>query len=251
MRLTNDYYWFKNVIPHEVCDKIVDMGNKGIQQLEEDGICSFGTTCSSAEKHNNPTLPSMKDLTPKEAKEKLGDFYIRDSKVAWFNDQWLYDMIWPFLIEANREAGWNWDIDWAENFQFTRYDKDSLYGWHNDGGSDHHAKYILADQETIDKHKKDGTPLPHKYTEDESMVGKVRKISMTLNLSNPEDFEGGSLKFDAGKTHDSGVDIYECEEIKSKGSIIFFPSFLQHTVTPITKGTRYSLVLWTLGKPWR
>lgn len=242
MNLYNDYYWFKEAIPHDTCDKIIKMGNEKIELMKKEGHSTFGTTGGNAEKHNNPDAPSIKGLTPKEAKEKLGKYYVRDSEVAWFNDQWLYDLIWPYLEIANREAGWNWDIDWAESFQFTRYDKDGLYGWHNDGGSDHFGKYILGD--------KDSESI-NPTTDDKTFEGKVRKISMTLNLSNPEDFEGGDLKFDFGKTHDTGVDIYECEEVKSKGSIIFFPSFKQHTVTPITKGTRYSLVLWTLGKPWR
>jgi PKHD-type hydroxylase len=251
MNLHNQYYWFKDAISYEVCDKIIKMGNERISELKNLGDDVSGTTRGNAQKPEGSNLPSVEELTPKEAQEKLKEYYVRDSQVAWFNDQWLYDLIWPYLETANHEAGWDWDIDWAESFQFTKYDKNGLYGWHNDGGSDHNGKYILADKCLIEKHKKEGTKLPNIYTDDEAFAGKVRKISMTLNLSNPEDFEGGKLKFDLGKTHDTGVDIWECEELKTKGSMIFFPSFLPHTVTPITKGTRYSLVLWALGKPWR
>ena len=74
---------------------------------------------------------------------------------------------------------------------------------------------------------------------------------MTLNLTDPKEYDGGKLKFDLSKTHDSGIDIMEIEEINRKGSIVFFPSFMSHTITPITRGTRYSLVLWVLGQPWR
>ena len=64
------------------------------------------------------------------------------------------------------------------------------------------------------------------------------------------EYEGGNLEFDFGTL--SGKDrIKICEEIKPKGSIIVFPSFLPHRVSPITKGTRYSLVLWSLGPPWQ
>ena len=242
MNLYHDYYWFKEAISHDVCDAIIKMGEKQLKAIQEGGGEVSGTTRSNDERQSGTNLPSVKELTPKEAKEKLGDYYIRDCNVAWFNDQWLYDLIWPYLETANSETGWNWDIDWAESFQFTKYDKDGLYGWHNDGGSDHFGKYILGEED-----KESSNP----YTDDKTFEGKVRKISMTLNLSRPEDFEGGELKFDLGKTHDTGVDIMECAEIKAKGSMIFFPSFKQHTVTPITKGTRYSLVLWALGKPWR
>ena len=61
---------------------------------------------------------------------------------------------------------------------------------------------------------------------------------MSINLN--EDFEGGDLVF------------YDCDPIEQKtGNIIFFPSYLPHEVTPVTKGTRYSLVMWFLGNPWR
>ena len=226
MNLYHDYYWFKEAISHDVCDAIIKMGEKQLKAIREGGGEVSGTTRSNDERQSGTNLPSVKELTPKEAKEKLGDYYIRDCNVAWFNDQWLYDLIWPYLETANSETGWNWDIDWAESFQFTKYDKDGLYGWHNDGGSDHFGKYILGEED-----KESSNP----YTDDKTFEGKVRKISMTLNLSRPEDFEGGELKFDLGKTHDTGVDIMECAEIKAKGSMIFFPSFKQHTVTPITR----------------
>ena len=47
------------------------------------------------------------------------------------------------------------------------------------------------------------------------------------------------------------AEILEVEEIKDQGSMIIFPSFLDHCVTPITKGTRYSLVLWSVGDPFK
>ena len=50
---------------------------------------------------------------------------------------------------------------------------------------------------------------------------------------------------------DTILEVKVCEEIRPKGSIIVFPSFLYHQVTPITKGTRYSLVMWVLGRPWQ
>jgi PKHD-type hydroxylase len=43
----------------------------------------------------------------------------------------------------------------------------------------------------------------------------------------------------------------ECTEIRPRGSIVVFPSFMWHRVKPVTKGTRYSLVLWNIGDPWK
>ena len=249
MNLHYQYYWFKEVIPHDVCDKIIKMGNEQIELVKKEGGDASGTTRGGGEKTKDDKRVSAKELTPKE--QSNGDYYARDCQVAWFNNQWLYDLVWPYLLEANKESGWNWDIEWAESFQFTKYTKDGLYNWHNDGGSDHHGKYILADDELIEKCKKEKVGLPNLYTEDKTFEGKVRKISMTMNLTDPKEYDGGKLKFDLSKTHDSGIDIMEIEEINRKGSIVFFPSFMSHTITPITRGTRYSLVLWALGQPWR
>ena len=73
---------------------------------------------------------------------------------------------------------------------------------------------------------------------------------MTINLNEPGEYEGGNLKFDFGP-HSEGERFHECTEIRPQGSIIVFPSFVQHQVTPVTKGTRYSLVLWSLGQPFK
>jgi len=91
---------------------------------------------------------------------------------------------------------------------------------------------------------------PADYTHNKSIVGKVRKISLTINLNLPGEYEGGNLKFDFGP-HNENERYHECIEIRPQGSIVLFPSFINHCVTPVTKGTRYSLVLWSLGKPFR
>lgn len=64
----------------------------------------------------------------------------------------------------------------------------------------------------------------------------MRKLSAVLLLSDPDDFEGGKFEFD------------EHGEVEMKrGSLIAFPSFLRHQVTPVTKGTRYSAACWVTG----
>ena len=68
-----------------------------------------------------------------------------------------------------------------------------------------------------------------------------------------ESGRGGSSREEHGNfgPHVEGERYHECTEIRPQGSIIVFPSFIAHQVTPITKGTRYSLVLWCVGHPWR
>lgn len=71
-----------------------------------------------------------------------------------------------------------------------------------------------------------------------------RKLSMVIQLTDPTEYEGGQLQF-------TEVQSPASEELRKRGSIIVFPSYLQHAVTPVTKGKRHSLVLWISGPRWR
>jgi PKHD-type hydroxylase len=67
-------------------------------------------------------------------------------------------------------------------------------------------------------------------------------------LSKPEDYEGGELEFGLFNPNTKRkYNFLKCEEIKPQGSIVVFPSFLWHRVTPVTKGKRNSLVIWSQG----
>ena len=82
------------------------------------------------------------------------------------------------------------------------------------------------------------------------LIGKVRKLSITLMLSDPNDFEGGNLKFDFG-SHEKNRYKEISGNDNQQGSMIVFPSYKYHCVTPVTKGTRYSLVVWFNGRPMK
>ena len=195
------------------------------------------------------------DKTIEEMKKDLGEDkdvnkerYVRDSEVCWFNDDWLYNLIHPYLQTANIRSGWKYDWNFSESFQFTKYNKGGFYGWHADGTSCHYGRYKRYIP-GVSPTTKDGG-IPKGYTDNPGMVGKVRKLSMTINLNKPGEYDGGNLKFDFGP-HASGKRFHEVEEIRPQGSIIVFPSWLYHQVTPVTRGTRYSLVLWSLGEPFK
>jgi len=80
-----------------------------------------------------------------------------------------------------------------------------------------------------------------------SSMPTVRKISMTLLLSDPSDFSGGELVlFNGGKLDDANEGAKF--ELK-RGHAIFFASFLLHKVNPVIKGNRKSLVMWFGGTP--
>ena len=71
-------------------------------------------------------------------------------------------------------------------------------------------------------------------------------------MSDPKDYKGGELEFDFRNTDpDQKPNIQKCNAITSKGSIVVFPSDVWHRVCPVKKGTRYSLVVWNLGWPFK
>ena len=193
MILSTPYYYFNKAFSKEECDKIIEIGNNSIQE---------------------------------KAKTKGRDENYRKGTIAWLQDKWIYDRLNSYLQEANELSDWNFEYNYIEPLQFTKYDKDCHYDWHTDGNSDHKAVY--------------------KNQKNENFNEKIRKISATISLSSYDDYDGGDLEFDWGLFGRKKV-----KEIKQQGSIIFFPSFTHHRITPITKGTRYSLVMWVLGRPFK
>ncbi len=255
MQPSNSYYFFKSALSPDQCKKIIDYGESLLINKKSKGLSTAATTLGNNHKQGDDSggIP-LGDKTHEQLYKETGvedtekHSYVRDSETSWFNDQWVYDLIWPYLIEANEKSGWKYDIDFGEDIQFTKYGLNQFYGWHSDGGGCNHRAYKRY-VPGVTPTDKDGK-WPPTYTPNENLVGKVRKISMTINLNEAGSYDGGNLKFDFGP-HAGGKRFHECIEIRPQGSIIFFPSFTYHQVTPITRGTRYSLVLWLCGKPFR
>ena len=155
---------------------------------------------------------------------------LRDCYTSWINDPWIYDILNPFIHAANKQAGWNFQWDWNEPSQFTVYNKNQFYGWHCDQLS---------------------TPYNDTNTEfpQENFNNKYRKLSLTLQLTPSSEYKGGDFQF---KWFDYGkVKINQLKNGRELGTLIIFPSFLWHQVTPVTEGTRQSLVNWSIGKPFK
>jgi PKHD-type hydroxylase len=212
MNLQNYYYYFQSALTPRFCDELIKYG---ISQQEQ-----LALTGGQTEKINKGKPLDDKDIV--DLKKK------RDSNIAWLNDRWIYKEIQPFIHQANRLAGWNFDWDFSESCQFTKYKLNQFYDWHCDSWE---------------------TPYTNKDNKDTN--GKIRKLSVTCSLSNPEDYEGGELEFDFRNMDPDKKSIRKCAEIKPRGSIVVFPSHVWHRVKPVTKGTRYSLVIWNLGYPFR
>ena len=213
MNLKYYYYFFHSVISPKLCDDIIKHCSSNLQTAKIGG------------ESNENDKPDRWWAEGKTIEKK------RKSQVAFFDDRWIYKEIQPYVKLANNLAGWNFDWDWTEQAQFTKYGLNEHYGWHCDSYSEPYQD------------------VP------QGMVGKIRKLSVTVSLSKPEDYEGGDLEFDFRNNHDydfTKTDNKEiCKKAKVRGSIIVFPSFVWHRVTPVTSGTRYSMVMWNLGAPWR
>ena len=143
------------------------------------------------------------------------DEAIRDSKVCWFPEgSWIDNLLLSYVFRTNRTNEWNFNIDKSEGIQFTRYEKDDFYTWHRDSNIDSEVQ---------------------------------RKLSITVQLSDYSSYEGGEFEIqDCWGTAQANIP----KEGKQKGSIIIFPSFLLHQITPVSQGTRYSLVQWYSGPPF-
>jgi len=252
--IKNKYFYFQSALTPENCQKIIDLGTSQIERSKQLGLSTTGTTSDNRHKqaYDESAIPlnekTHQQVIEETGKENLKHTYVRDSEVAWLNDQWLYDLIHPYIHRANAAAGWNFEWDCSEQFQFTTYKPGGFYGWHEDSSMCHFSKYKRIIPGIT--YQNEDESYPADYTHNKSIVGKVRKISLTINLNLPGEYEGGNLKFDFGP-HNENERYHECIEIRPQGSIVLFPSFINHCVTPVTKGTRYSLVLWSLGKPFR
>ena len=208
MNLKHYYWYFDNILPKFFCNQVIKYGNS----LREKQALTLG----------------MKDKDV-ENDEKLKDLKkIRDSNVAWISQSWLYDELFRYINIANRNAEWNYQWDWAEEVQFTKYRLNQFYHWHKDAGA---APYG-----------------PDKG----NLAGKYRKLSMIVQLSNPNDYEGGEVEFNFNDNPpDEKSTQVLAEEMQPQGSIVVFPGFVWHRVKPVTSGTRYSLVMCCCGKAFQ
>jgi len=212
MNLQNYYYYFQSVLTPRFCDELIKYGTSQQEQLALTG----GQTTK---------IQEGKDLNEEDIVDLKKK---RDSNVVWLSDRWIYKEIQPYINQANKLAGWNFDWDYSEACQFTKYKLNQFYDWHCDSWEN-----LYDNPNNKDTH------------------GKIRKLSVTCSLSDPKDYKGGELEFDFRNMDPSKPNVRKCAEISARGSIVVFPSHVWHRVKPVTKGTRYSLVIWNLGYPFR
>lgn len=116
-----------------------------------------------------------------------------------------------YMRAANEFAGWHYELKGYEAAQIGRYTDAGHYNWHSD--------VFPPDQNNFQ-----------------------RKLTAVLLLNDCAEFEGGKLEV---KNSNSAW------SFEKRGTIIVFPSFLEHRVTPVTSGTRYSATSWAIGPAFR
>jgi PKHD-type hydroxylase len=140
---------------------------------------------------------------------------MRNSKISWLYPtdglDWVFRRVTDMTLSLN-ERFFKFDLFGInEGFQFTNYKAPSgKYGKHVD----------------------------------RSMNMPVRKLSISIQLTNPEEYEGGELCLYDGGEEGTIMD-------KTQGTLIMFPSYVLHEVMPVTKGERNSLVTWVTGKQFK
>ena len=143
---------------------------------------------------------------------------VRKSKINFTEpdeeNRWIFNKLNNFIQMINNKF-YNFDLVGYNNFQFSTYNskENGHYDWH------------------IDSYVNNSNP---------NGTGLHRKLSMTLLLN--DDFEGGDFEINLSQPQKIEV---------KKGRAIFYPSFVLHRVTPVTKGIRKSLVIWVEGPRWK
>lgn len=146
------------------------------------------------------------------------DFSTRRTKNRWLDIseiEQVYTRIFLTVKGINRDS-FNFDISHGiRDIQFSEYHSDDMgfYNWHVDT--------FMRSSALFD-----------------------RKLSVVVQLSDPDSYEGGEFQFDR-------CEPISTEMFRPQGSLIIFPSFQWHRVTEVTKGIRHSLVMWVDGPKWR
>lgn len=150
---------------------------------------------------------------------RVNDDY-RRSRVRWLDrvtEQWSpLAAKMEHAFRRSNHAAFGFDLGYFHEIQFTEYDAkyEGKYDWHED-------IFWVSNKSTCSH----------------------RKLSMVVQLTDPAQYTGGDLELKEQPPEKS--------KLRSQGTVIVFPSFLEHRVTPVTVGKRYSLVSWYEGPPFR
>ena len=184
-----------------------------IWQMWEGGVSP--TTCNQIIEECEKLEP-MAATVGNDSRTKGINTEVRRSEVRWAGQiPWIKSLVYDFAARANK-AAFGFDISYLEDIQYTIYNgaDEGYYDWHFDTFWGNHTAFD-------------------------------RKISVIIQLSDPIEYEGGEFLLDP---------MYEApdpKQIKRSGTVFCFPSPIRHTVKPVTKGIRKSLVAWVEGPKFK
>ena len=206
-------YWTFSEIPSEMVDILVkDL--KKYDKAIKDSVVRYEV--------GNPALEETKG--------------VRKSSNAWIDgSNWVSGFVWYYIMKANRE-NFMYDIEGIDTneIQYTEYQKGEYYDWHID---DDITRCMVNDNvlTSADNHGENIAILNGEY---------IRKLSFSIQLSDPEDYEGGELEFNVNNEERFFAP-------NKKGTVIIFDSRTQHRVREVKSGVRKSLVGWVVGPRWK
>ena len=169
---------------------------------------------------SDATIKQWKDSKDFEQVERSA---VRTTKIHWIpQQQWVAGMISYYIDNINSQY-FKYDIEEisGNHLQYSVYNEGGHYDWHTD---EPRSLYHITQQNVL-----------------------IRKLSFSLQLSDPEDYEGGDLVFKGGDPKNPE----DVVQTKTRGSLIVFDSRQMHKVTPVTSGSRHALVGWFKGPVWK
>lgn len=165
------------------------------------------------EAHGDRLVVGKATLAGRDVEEEYSK--IRITRTAWIKPspetKWIFDRM-QAVVRSLNDRIWQFEISgFSEDFQYTVYEgsEGGHYDWHVDQGD----------------------------------LAKRRKLSVSLQLTDPAQYDGCELQLHGANQIDAAP--------KARGTLIAFPSYVLHRVTPITRGVRKSVVVWTTGPKFR
>jgi len=182
------------------------------------------------ERYKDRTVLGTHQSTDKQSNDK------RNSNVHFIQDSPnISKMLTYYMKIGNHLTGYNYNLTASEMPQFTCYGKTQHYNYHVDSDSHIGREFVFN--------------LPKEnnlaYTDNVDLIDTVRKMSCSLILN--DNYEGGEF---CTKTLVEGEVVEHTISAKA-GDMLIFPSNITHCVKPITKGIRYSLVMWAAGPTFK
>lgn len=219
-KTSNQYYCIEKYFSNDEVEKILEYSKKLEYSKAKVGGLDYLTGTSHPKKGFNQHVETGGSRESK-----------RRTNLKWMEvtdeNEWVYDKIIAAVHDVNN-YNFGFILQSIEVLQFGSYSSDDLgfYGKHRDIYKKHRSEINMSN---------------------------VRKLSLSVQLSDPTDYEGGELiiypELDQSSKNYHGENNFIAP--KEKGTIIFFESDSLHEVTPVTKGNRNSLVTWINGPNFR